>query len=241
MEFKISKKAAKTTYLMMGLGLLATIIGIAMDDSHEHMRPWANLLVNGFFFFAIALGALFFLALQYAAEVAWSAVLKRVFEGVMGFLPYGAAILIIVFACSSLHLNHLYHWMADGVMEKGNDHYDALIAGKGAYLNQPFFWVRILVYLGTFLLFARTFRKRSLLEDQQGGTALHFTNYRKGGAFLVLFGVFSSTLSWDWLMSIDTHWFSTLYGWYTFSGMWVSALITFHGYHFLSKRKRSFA
>lgn len=227
MEFKISPRATKTTYILMGIGLLATIIGWAMDDSEYHMRPWANLLVNGFFFFAISLGALFFLALQYAAEVAWSAVLKRVFEGVMGFLPYGAAILIIFFAAGSAHLHHIYHWMADGVTEEGSEHYDKIIAGKSAYLNQAFFWVRTLIYFGVFILFARTFRKRSLLEDQQGGTGIHFTNYRKGAIFLVLFAYFSSTLSWDWLMSIDTHWYSTLYGWYVFSGMWVSALVTF--------------
>ena len=138
MEFKISPRATKTTYILMGVGLLATAIGWAMDDSEHHMRPWANLLVNGFFFFAIALGALFFLALQYAAEVAWSAVLKRVFEGVIGYLPYGAAALLIVFAAGSGHLHHIYHWMADGVTEEGNEHYDKIIAGKSAYLNQVF-------------------------------------------------------------------------------------------------------
>lgn len=226
MEFKISQRATKITIILMAIGLILTIAGVALDDTEHHMRSWANLLVNGFFFFAIALGALFFLALQYATEAAWATVLKRVFEGVMGFLPYGAAILIIIFACSSLHLNHLYHWMADGITDEGSEHYDRIIAGKSAYLNQGFFWVRTLVYFTVFLLFARAFRKRSLMEDQQGGTGIHFKNYVKGALFLVLFGYFSSTLSWDWLMSIDTHWFSTLYGWYVFSGMWVSAMVT---------------
>jgi hypothetical protein len=66
---------------------------------------------------------------------------------------------------------------------------------------------------------------RSLEEDRIGGTELHFKNYRKGATFLVFFSVFSSTSAWDWLMSIDVHWFSTLFGWYTFAGMWCSTMV----------------
>jgi hypothetical protein len=62
-------------------------------------------------------------------------------------------------------------------------------------------------------------------EDTVGGSDIHFKNYRQGATFLVFFAVFSSTSAWDWLMSIDVHWFSTLFGWYTFAGMWVSALV----------------
>ena len=63
----------------------------------------------------------------------------------------------------------------------------------------------MLVYIGTFLLFARMFRKCSLAEDEVGGTDLHYKMYRRGALFLVFFAVFSSTLAWDWIMSIDTH------------------------------------
>lgn len=66
---------------------------------------------------------------------------------------------------------------------------------------------------------------RSLEEDKVGGTEIHIKNYKKGATFLVFFAVFSSTSAWDWLMSIDVHWFSTLFGWYTFAGMWVSAMV----------------
>ena len=76
-----------------------------------------------------------------------------------------------------------------------------------------------------YYLYLRGFRSRSLEEDRIGGTVLHFKNYKKAATFLVFFAVFSSTSSWDWLMSIDVHWFSTLYGWYTFAGMWCSAMV----------------
>jgi hypothetical protein len=64
-----------------------------------------------------------------------------------------------------------------------------------------------------------------MLEDQVGGTDIHFTNYKKAALFLVFFAVFSSTSSWDWIMSIDVHWFSTLFGWYVFAGTWCTTMI----------------
>jgi hypothetical protein len=222
MEFSISSRAKNVTFALMILGMVATIVGFFGDNTEHHQRFWSNLLVNGFFFFAISLGALFFLSLQYAAEVAWGTVLKRVFEAVMGYLPVGSAILILFFLAATFGFNHSYEWMDSHHVE-----HDEILQHKSTYLNPVFFWIRNAVYFTVFILFARAFRKRSLLEDQVGGTELHFKNYRKGATFLVLFAVFSSTLAWDWLMSLEPHWFSTLYGWYVFSGMWVTAIITF--------------
>jgi hypothetical protein len=164
--------------------------------------------------------------LVYATETGWAIVVKRVFEAVMLALPYGMIILLVVFLTGTLHFHHIFHWMDADLYIEGGEHYDPIIAGKKAYLNQPFFWFRALVYMAVFYLFAKGFRKRSLMEDEVGGTDIHFTNYKKGATFLVLFAVFSSTLAWDWIMSIDTHWFSTLFGWYTFSGIWISGMLT---------------
>ena len=87
----------------------------------------------------------------------------------------------------------------------------------------------MIAFIGTFLFAANWFRNQSLKMDQMSGTDLrtqHLLTYRRSALFLVLFAVFSSVLAWDWLMSIDTHWFSTLYGWYVFAGMWCSAMTT---------------
>lgn len=190
-----------------------------------HSRTWSNLLVNAFFFFGIGLGALFFIALQYATESGWGVVWKRLLEGMTGWLPVGAIFLIIVFVGASLHWNHIYHWMAEGVMEPGHPHFDEIIYHKQPFLSQWFFWLMNVVFFAVFLLFARGFRKRSLQEDLEGGTKIHYKNFAKGAFFLVLFGYLSSVMSWMWVMSIDTHWFSTLFGWFVFSGIWVSATI----------------
>jgi hypothetical protein len=121
--------------------------------------------------------------------------------------------------------NHIWHWMDPEVMNPDSSHFDAIIANKQPFLSQWFFWLMNAVYFAVFLLFARGFRKRSLQEDSDGGTKIHMKNFAKGALFLVLFGYLSSVMSWHWIMSIDTHWFSTLFGWFVFSGIWVSATI----------------
>lgn len=229
MEFKVANKAKVLTLSLMIVGVLFTGIGIAMNAGSEHFaqRFLANGLINSFFFFGIGLGALFFLALQYATETGWYAAVKRVIEGVAGWIPYGIGFMIIILAViSAMDGAHIYLWMDPAYTTEGSHHYDPMIVGKSAYLNLAFFWIRTVVYLGVYFIFWRGFRKRSLEEDKVGGTDIHFKNYKKGALFLVFFAVFSSTSSWDWLMSIDVHWFSTLFGWYTFSGIWVSAMVT---------------
>jgi hypothetical protein len=228
MEFQITKKAKNVTFGLIAVGLLLTVVGIAtgMGDHHFKTRLLSNGLINGFFFFALGLGALFFLALQYATETGWYASVKRVIEAVAGFLPYGMGLLgIVLLTLTFMDGAHIYTWMDPATTDPTSHHYDEIIAGKAPYLNKIFFWVRTAVYFATYFFFLRGFKKRSLEEDRIGGTELHFLNYKRGALFLVFFAVFSSTSAWDWLMSIDVHWFSTLYGWYTFAGMWCSTMV----------------
>lgn len=227
MEFKISNKSKKLTTVLIAVGVLFSVIGLFMNMHEESIkqRILTNGLINSFYFLAIGLGAFFFLALQYATETGWYASIKRVIEAVAGFLPYGMIFLgVILLIITLLDGAEIYLWMDSEFTSKGGHHYDEIIAGKTPYLNKPFFWVRTLAYFATYYFFWNGFKKRSLLEDKVGGTEIHFTNYRKGAYFLVFFAVFSSSSAWDWIMSIDVHWFSTLFGWYVFAGMWCSAM-----------------
>ena len=225
MEFKITKKAKTvTTALLAGGGLLAVIGAIYEMNVHSEgfvQRLMANLLTNSFFFFAIGLGALFFLALQYATETGWYASVKRLIEALAGWLPWGIAMLALTLGLITVFKGaHIYLWMDPEVVAG-----DEIIRNKSAFLNVPFFWIRTLVYFGTYFIFWRGFKRRSLEEDKVGGTELHFMNYKKSAMFLVCFAVFSSTSAWDWIMSIDVHWFSTLFGWYIFAGMWCTTMV----------------
>lgn len=113
---------------------------------------------------------------------------------------------------------------ASAETEIDNPHYDSIIAGKSGYLNKPFFFARAIIYLLIWIGFTWFFRKRSLAEDLQGDEVKHKKNMNYAGWFLVFFAVTSSTMAWDWVMSLDPHWFSTLFGWYVFAGMFVTGL-----------------
>ena len=227
MEFQVSNKAKMLTTVLMAVGIVFTLVGVVMassgGDEQIGTKIYSNLLVNSFFYFGIGLGALFFLALQYATETGWYAMVKRVIEAVAGYLPYGMAFMLItLLTLSFADGGHVYMWMDPETVA-----HDELVSGKSAYLNLTFFWLRTIAYMAIYFVFWQGFKKRSLAQDSNPEMAvdLHFKNYRKAAAFLVFFAYFSSTSSWDWIMSIDTHWFSTLFGWYVFAGMWCSTMI----------------
>ena len=227
MEFTVSSKAKTLTLVLMVLGIVGIALGAWLEFSYHDngerftQRFLGNLLIDSFFFFAIGLGALYFLALQYATETGWYASIKRIIEGVAGYLPYGVGFMLITLLTISLLKGaDIYVWMDEEHVK-----HDPILTAKSVYLNQIFFWVRTLAYMAVYMIFWMGFKKRSLLEDKVGGTDLHFKNYRKAAVFLVFFAVFSSTSAWDWIMSVDAHWFSTLFGWYVFAGMWCTTMV----------------
>ena len=198
------------------------------DSSHdEHLfhqlsnKPWAAFYVAAFFFFMISLGVLAFYAIQRAAQAGWSPVLYRVMEGITAYLLPGGIVIIVILALSGMHLNHLFIWMDPEVVA-----HDELIAGKIGYLNVPFFLVRAVLFLLGWTTYRYFSRKFSLAQDQSDNISNHKKNFRISAAFLVFFIYSESVMSWDWIMSIDPHWFSTLFGWYVFASMIVSGVTT---------------
>ena len=211
--FRIDKKARNLSLALMAIGLIALIFGFV---SNPH-GAWPSLLFNTYFYLGIAVFAVFFVALQYVAEAGWSIVLKRVPEAIMGALPLFSLIMLFIMVAAIMHWNHIYHWLHEGIMDPENENYDKIIAGKESYLNATFFIIRTIIYLLGWNFFAKKLRALSLLEDKEGGTTLHFKGVSTSAWFMVFFAITSATASWDWIMSIDTHWFSTIFGWYVFS------------------------
>ena len=211
--FTIDKKAKNFSLVLMAIGLIALIYGFS-TDAH---RTWPSLLFNNYFFIGIAVFGVFFVAKQYVAEAGWSIVLKRVPEAIMGALPVMSLIMLFIMVASIMHWNHIYHWLHEGIMDPASDHYDSIIAGKEAYLNGTFFIIRTIIYLLGWNYFAKKLRALSVLEDKEGGTAIHFKGVSTSAWFMVFFAVTSAMASWDWIMSIDPHWFSTIFGWYVFA------------------------
>ena len=213
--YKISKNTHLLSLGLILIGIISTSYAF-ITDVHS---AWTSLLFNNYFFLGISLFAVFFVALQHIAEAGWSTVIKRVPEAIMTFLPYACAVMIFIVVAAILHWNHIYHWMEEGIMTEGSPNYDKIIAGKEAYLSPMFFLVRSIIYVVVWIYCAKRLRDISLQGDLEGG--IGEKSYNKGitvsAWFTVFFAVSSSTASWDWIMSIDTHWFSTLFGWYIFS------------------------
>ncbi|MEJ2584467.1 MAG: quinol:cytochrome C oxidoreductase [Robiginitalea sp.] len=194
-------------------------------DHDEHLlhqlqnRPWAAMYVAVFFFFMIALGVLAFYGVQRASQAGWSPLLFRVMEGITAWLVPGGIILFVILVLSVLHMNHLFVWMdADTVA------HDELLQGKSGYLNPTFFLIRAAIFLGGWIAYREISRRLSLAQDAAADNSNFKRNFRWSAGFLVFYLVSESMMSWDWIMSLDPHWFSTLFGWYVFASMFVSGI-----------------
>jgi len=204
------------------------------DEHYEHLlhqlqnKPWAALYVAAFFFFMISLGVLAFYALQYASQAGWSPVLFRVMESITAYLLPGGIIMFVLLLLSGLHFNHLFTWMDPEVVA-----HDELIQNKSVYLDLPFLLIRAAFYLIGWNVFRYLLRRNSLRMDEATDNRWFKQNFKLSAGFLVFFLITESMMSWDWIMSFDPHWFSTLFGWYVFaslivSGITVIALVTIY-------------
>ncbi|NNL09654.1 MAG: quinol:cytochrome C oxidoreductase [Croceitalea sp.] len=182
-------------------------------------RPWSALYVAAFFFFMISLGALAFYAVNRAAQAGWAPLLFRVMEGITAYLVPGGIIVFVILVLSALHFNHLFTWMDAEVVAN-----DKLLQGKQGYLNPTFFLIRAAIFLGGWIAYRQYSRKLSLEEDKADDNSKFKLNFRISAAFLVFYLISESMMSWDWIMSLDPHWFSTLFGWYVFASMFVSGI-----------------
>jgi hypothetical protein len=227
--------------LIVGAFLVSKGWGIGIEHAHEagghahgaHEGPehhetagWlkrviASLWLNSVFFTGIAGVGMFFVAIQYLSWAGWSSILKRVPEAFPAFLPISVVLLLGLFF---LFKHDLFHWTHEGLYDPNSEEYDAIIAGKKGFLNQPFYLIRMVFTLGAWYGLWRMLRSTSIREDELGGTEHWYRMKNISRVFILVFAVTSSISAWDWVMSIDTHWFSTMFGWYLFASWHVTTL-----------------
>lgn len=187
-------------------------------------KPWAAVYVAGLFFMLISLGVLAFYAIQQVAQAGWSPVLFRVMHGISAYLPVGSIIVFILLALGAFHVHHLFVWMDPELLDPNNVKYDKLIANKSGYLNEWFWLIRAAVFIIGWNLYRHFTRKYDLAQDDSSDNSFYKKNFKISAGFLVFFIVTESIMSWDWIMSVDPHWFSTLFGWYVFASFFVSGI-----------------
>lgn len=189
-------------------------------------RVYSNLWINTVFFAGIGLIGVFFFAIQYAAQAGWSAGIKRIPLAFGSWLPIAFVSIVGMYFLAG---HDLFHWTHANLYGPEGDE---IIKGKAGYFffpleggTFPAFWFgRLVLFFGVWYLLFTKLRKLAYEEDLEGGTERWYKMRKLAAIFLVFFAFSSSMAAWDWVMSIDTHWFSTMFGWYNFASWWVAGL-----------------
>jgi len=197
-----------------GAGLVASGAVTLAGDRGLETAAFAYLL-NFAFFLSLALGGLFFVLVQHLTNAGWSVVVRRLAEGFAATLPW----LAVAFVPLLLGLHPLYHWShAEAVAA------DPLLQAKAPYLNTGFFVVRWVGYFAAWLWMVRYFVGRSMAQDGSGDHRLTVQMQRRAALAVLVYAVTVTFAAFDLLMSLDPHWYSTIFGVYFFAGAFLGAI-----------------
>lgn len=180
-----------------------------------HNQPLAAIHFVAVFFFGVSCCVLFFYCIQHAAHAGWPIIITRVMEAIASYIPYGGAILVILMILNVTHIGHLFHWMDPELTDPESAHFDVILFEKRIFLNIPFYVVRTLIYVLGASFFAWKLKAQSKKVDETKSRAEYQMLYRWAVGYIAFFGFASAAWAWDWLMSIDPHWYSTMYIWYS--------------------------
>ncbi|MGX5817914.1 quinol:cytochrome C oxidoreductase [Chitinophaga lutea] len=222
-QFVVPARLKTTSFVLLGIGLLTLLIGLFAFHGEHSTRFWAGLLQNSTFFLMVVLASTFFIAVTTLAHGGWQVAFLRVPQAISMAVPVLGVIVLVVLGCLIFgEAGHVYHWL--------HPHGDRVLEFKSPFLNKGFVSVASIITVGLWILLTIKLRRMSLEQD----TLKLDENSRKDqiwkgtvwcGLFAVVFALsMGSTTPWIWLMSIDAHWYSTMYSWYTFASTWVSGL-----------------
>ncbi len=189
-----------------------------------HNQPLAAIHLVAVFFFGLSCAAMFFYSIQHVSHSGWSIIITRVLEAIGGYIPYGGAILIIIMVINITHNGHLFHWMDPELTDPKSDHFDVILFEKKKFLNIPWYAIRTVFYVAGASFLAWKLRRQSKLVDETKDRGDYQNLYRWNVGYIVFFGFCSAAWAWDWLMSIDPHWYSTMYIWYSMVSCLTSAV-----------------
>ena len=231
--FEVSKRYKNWSYGLTGIGIVSLIVGFLMygagDDIHHKTRFWATLLQNSTYFLLIANASMFFICATTLAWGGWQMSFRRVPEAIAAAVPIlGIIALVVLLAIvfGGHHMTHIYHWTDAEAVEL-----DPILKGKKSFLNIPFFTVWTILSIALWAVLGFKMRKLSREIDANGAMSVEqgrkyiWKNTIWAAIFIIWFALtVMSTTPWMWLMSIDAHWYSTMYSWYTFASTWVAGL-----------------
>ena len=194
---------------VLGLAVVGLVLGFVLgfffDDTSHHSRLWANLLLNTYYFAGIAVTGVFFITAHQLGYGGWHTVFKRVPIAMGRFLYVAFFLFLIIVAGLWLSPEGLYSHWADP------HHRDSIVLGKAPFLTRKAYALGVIIFFGLWALFTWLLSKKfiSIKNWKEYSSAKKIS-----AGFLLVFGVSSSILSWWVIMSLDPHWYSTLFGWY---------------------------
>jgi hypothetical protein len=219
--------AAPAGLALMAAGALAFGAGMLTNPQ----RALAGLLLGNTYFLMLAILSLVFIAIQNLTTAGWSVMFRRVPEAMTAYIPAGAAAMLVILLGS----HSLYHWAhAEAVV------HDAVLHDKAGYLNLPFWTARTAAALLLWWIFARAIVLNSTKQDSDGDEERTLRNKSLSAAFMLVFGVTFTLASIDWVMSLEPHWYSTIFPWYMFSGAFLHAIAAITILTVLLKRRGFF-
>ena len=190
------------------LGVVGCVI-LGLGNPKQFFFSW---LVSFLFFMSLALGGLFFVLIQYAAQGGWGVVLRRIGENIFITIPVMAALFVpLLFG-----LHDLYEWSHADARE-----HDALLAWKAPYLNVPFFLIRAALFFVIWSFIAVVYYRGSRGQDTTGDPGVSARLRKFAGPSIIVLALTQTFASIDWIMSLTPHWYSTMFGVYFFAGSWV--------------------
>ena len=208
--------------IILSAGLVCLVIGMAFcflvpkgEDYSTALRYLTHsYLANFFYIFSFALGALFFILIQFLTRAGWSSSIRRLAEILMVMIPYLAVLFVPIIIMLFWGSSALYGWNASA-----KDMENSVVATKATfYLTKEFFTIRTIVYFTFWILTANWFFRLSRQQDESGDTELSSIRQKWSGPLIMIFALAMSFSAFDWLMSIDADWYSTIFGVYVFAG-----------------------
>jgi hypothetical protein len=226
-QFTFESKQKTFLGATMGLGLLCLILSYVFEPEQIatagiHQRFWTNFLHNSVFFTGMAFMITFVLAAFTTAYSGWHVAFKRIWEGFSLFLIPGLVLMAIIGIAVYAHMNHLYHWADSEAVAT-----DEVLKNKSAFLNKNWYLFGTLILVGGWVFFATKMRELSVEEDKFGQDVQNFAFHRKARLFAAIFlpiAAFTGpAMVWQWVMSVDAHWYSTLFAWYSMASWFLAA------------------
>jgi hypothetical protein len=211
-DIKKDSLLAKLPIVFLGFGIACLIYWLVLFKENPS-RSMFSYLYAFIVVLSLALGSLIFVLVQHITRAGWSVVVRRMFETMMALLP----LFILFFLPIAFYASDLFTWMH-------SDHIDAILQKKLGYLNEPFFLLRSFAYIFVWAALGVWFYRSSVKQDSQKDPKITYMLQALSGPSIIIFGITITFASFDWLMSLEPHWYSTMFGVYFYAGSILFAL-----------------